>query len=142
MPITVFLLCFFDDFNLCNPDDRDDFNFDHWEYTLRGFRERLGNLKPLEKEGAAYFPPIPYSKEELDEFKAVEQEPPLKDKLTFKEVINVLEEAKFSADKDAKLKEKWTTAFHADFVKWFELSAPRAYAWRNNKWALRFMLSW
>ena len=140
MPITMFLLDFFAEFDLCNPDDRLMFDFTHWEYSLKWFRSKIGQLKPLEKSGAAYFPACPYSKAELEKFKAEEKEPQEKPKMTFEQVLVVLEEAKFAADKDEKLKGKWATSFHADFVQWFKLSAPNAYEWRNNKKALYSMM--
>ena len=83
MPITVFLLSFFEKFGLSNPDDRDQFNFTHWEYALEWFRSNIGKMKPLEKSGAAYIPNCPYSEMELEKFAAEGKEPPERPKLTF-----------------------------------------------------------
>ena len=74
MPITMFLLCFYDAFGVCH--HLDEFNFEMWEYALDWLKLKIGRMKPLDKEGVAYFPPCPYSKEELDKFKAEEKEPP------------------------------------------------------------------
>ena len=138
MPITKFLLDFFEKFYLCHADDP--FDFTHWEYALEWFRSNIGQMAPLEKSGAAYFPNIPYSKKELEKFEAEGKEPPEKAKLTFEQVLAMLEEAKFSADEDEKLKEKWAMSFHADFLQWFRLSAPTAYRYRADKWLLSLTL--
>ena len=52
----------------------------------------------------------------------------------------MLEGAKFAADSEEELKEKWATSFHSDFVQWFKLSAPQAYEYRDSKKTLTFML--
>lgn len=125
MPISMFLLDFFEKYDLCDPDERCDFEFKHWRYMLTWLRGHIDKIDPLTKKGIAYVQPFPYSKEQLDKFKLEEKEPPKQDKLTFDQALAVLEgvldtviEEK-KKDRSEKLKRKWTDAFHGTFRMMF-----------------------
>ena len=116
MPITMFLLDFFEKYGLTDPDKNDEFKYEHWCFFLQWLRERVDHgIHPLTKDDAEYINPFAYSKAQLEKFKLEEKKRPELAKYTFDYALSILEEVKEKVKDDQKEMEKWRNAFHSTF---------------------------